>query len=48
MFAILLTAIIIAYVMLIIVFWLGWEKSQACQELSEEQPAVSIITIQGQ
>ena len=43
MIAIIMSVIIIAYVLLIIAFWLGWEKSQPCRELSEEPPAVSII-----
>jgi biofilm PGA synthesis N-glycosyltransferase PgaC len=43
MIAIIMSVIIIAYVLLIIAFWLGWEKSQPCRELSEEPPSVSII-----
>ncbi len=43
MIALIISAIIIAYVLLILVFWLGWEKSQPCQQFSEKQPPVSII-----
>lgn len=43
MIAIIISAIIIAYVLLILAFWLGWEKSQPCQQFSEKQPPVSII-----
>ena len=43
MIAIIISAIIIAYVLLILAFWLGWEKSQPCQRENITQPTVSII-----
>lgn len=43
MMALIISAIIIAYVLLILVFWLGWEKSQPCQAENINQQPVSII-----
>ena len=43
MIAIIISAIIVAYVLLIMAFWLGWEKSQACQEDTISQQPVSIV-----
>ena len=43
MIAIIISVFIIAYILLVLVFWLGWEKSQACLPLNIEQKRVSII-----
>jgi len=43
MIALIISAIIIAYILLILAFWLGWEKSQPCQGDNIIQPTVSII-----
>lgn len=43
MITIVISVIIIAYILLIITFWLGWEKSQPCRESSENHLTVSII-----
>ncbi len=43
MIAISISAIIIAYVLLILVFWLGWEKSQPSVETNDNLLSVSII-----
>ena len=43
MIAIIISAIIIAYVLLIMAFWIGWEKSPPCQGEKITQPRVSII-----
>ena len=43
MIALIISAIIIAYVLLILAFWLGWEKSQPCLGDNIIQPTVSII-----
>lgn len=43
MIAILISAVIIAYVFLILVFWLGWEKSLPCSHPEKVWQPVSII-----
>jgi poly-beta-1,6-N-acetyl-D-glucosamine synthase len=43
MIAIIISAIIIAYVLLILVFWLGWEKSLPCPHPEKVWQPVSII-----
>ena len=43
MIAIIISAIIIAYILLILVFWLGWEKSPPCLPKENDLQPVSII-----
>lgn len=43
MTTILISIIIIAYILLILVFWLGWEKAQPCPLVEDDQLSVSIV-----
>lgn len=43
MISIAITVIILIYILLILIFWIGWEKAQPCPIIESELPGVTVV-----